>query len=225
MTKVPASVVKAILCETRAPGAILLRGAASIIRGESQNDIDIFVPQNEWNNNSPFGHHRIITNRVIGAYQRKLQLKDAETGLIITIDVFHQVTWRGIPMIDIKTLPTCKMDGIATTCLDPKAEAWLTVIKNVLHGSVTPRHKLANIEGHPTYSVVLSSTSSLVLRFDAAFAKAVWTVAGQYSVTWLDSWRARRTFILLRLLETPFGTLREGLRWFVWRLLQKLFGA
>lgn len=62
MTDVPAAVVLVILRDVRSPNAVLLRGAASILRGEPQNDIDIFVPRDAWKCGKPFGRHQVVSD-------------------------------------------------------------------------------------------------------------------------------------------------------------------
>lgn len=225
MADLPASVVQTILGQTCAPGAVLLRGAGSILRGEPQNDIDIFVPRSEWSAINPFGRHHVVSDETIGAHQRKLQVREAATGHIVSIDVFHLLTWRGIPMVDVTALPTRKLDGIKTTCLHPAAEVWLTVLKNVLHGTPTPKRKLADFDGHPAFSAIFTSAGPLKLRLDAALAATVWSTAAQPSVSSSDAWRARRALILLRLLEAPLGTVGAFFRWLVWRLYRKFLSS
>lgn len=224
MTDAPASVVRSILRETRAPGAVLLRGAASILRDEPQNDIDIFVPRDDWTCTNPFGCHQVVSDKPIGAQQRKLRLKEAETGNIVEIDVFHQLTWRGIRMVDVMKLPNRKIDGIETKCLAPDAEAWLTVVKNVLHGSPTPKRKLADMEGQPVFHATHVPAGSLRLRLDAALTATAWAAASEHSVSRSNVWRARGALILLRFIEAPFGTVSAFLRWAAWRISRKVVG-
>jgi hypothetical protein len=225
VTDVPASVVQTILREARTPDAVLLRGAASILRGEPQNDIDIFLPRDDWTCTNPFGRHQVVSDKPIGAQQRKLHLKEADTDSLVEIDVFHQLTWRGIRMADITTLPNCTVEGIETKCLTPDAEAWLTVVKNVLHGSPTPERKLADMDGRPVFHATHMSAGSLRLRLDAALTAAAWAAASEQSVSRSNVWRARGALILLRLLEAPFATVSAFLGWVAWRMRRKVVGS
>lgn len=225
MTDAPASVVRRILGETRAPDAVLLRGAASILRGEPQNDIDIFVAQDDWTYTSPFGRHQVVSDRPIGRAQRKLHLKEVGSDVLVVVDVFHQLTWRGIRMVDIKTLPKCDVEGLATKCLTPDAEAWLTVVKNVLHGSTTPKSKLADIDGRPVFHAMRLPAGSLRRRLDAALTAAAWAAASEEFVSRPNVWRARGALVVLRLLEVPFATVLAFLGWAAWRIHRKVIGA
>lgn len=224
VTDAPASVVRSILRETRAPGAVLLRGAASILRDEPQNDIDIFVPRDDWACMNPFGRHQVVSDQTIGTEQRKLHVKEADTDSLVEIDAFHQLTWRGIRMADIKTLPNCTVEGIEIKCLTPDAEAWLTVVKNVLHGSPTPERKLADMDGRPVFHATHVPTGWLRLRLDAALTAAAWAAASEQSVLLSNVWRARGALILLRLLEAPFATVFAFLGWAAWRIRRKIVG-
>jgi hypothetical protein len=221
----PASVVQSILRETRAPGAVLLRGAASILRDEPQNDIDIFVPREDWARAALFGPHQLVCDQPSGTEQRKLHLKEADTNTLVEIDVFHQLTWRGICIADVATLPNCTVEGIETKCLTPGAEAWLTVVKNVLHGSQTPERKLADMDGRPLFHAARMPAGSVRLRLDAALSAAAWAAATEQSLFRSNVWRARSALILLRLLEAPLGTISAFFGWALWRLRRWVMGS
>ena len=218
MTDVPAAVVLVILGDVRSPNTVLLRGAASILRGEPQNDIDLFVPRDAWKCGKTFGRHQVVSDKPIGSQQRKVHIKVAETGDIVEIDVFHRLTWRGIQIIDIIKLPKCKIDGIEISCLTPNAEAWLTIVKNVLHGSHTPKRKLADMDGQPMVQVTKVPVGWLHARLNVAITVAAWAAASEQSVSLSNIWTARGALILLRLLEAPLTTLSAFLRWAAWRI-------
>lgn len=224
MTNVPASIVQIILLEVRIPDAVLLRGANSILRGEPQNDIDLFVPPASWPSSSPFGPHEVVSDNPKGAHQRKVLVRVAETGNIVEIDVFHQLTWRGIQMIDAMSLPTRKIDGIETKCLALDAEAWLTVVKNVLHGSMTPERKLAEMNGSPMLRVTNSQSGWLRRRLYAALTAAAWEAATEQSVRLTNVWSARVALVLLRLSDAPVTTVSSFFGWLVWRVFSRIVG-
>ena len=225
MTNLPASVVLDILREVSSSNAVLLRGAASILRGEPQNDIDLFIPLDAWGCSNPFGRHQVISDKPIGRQQRKVHLKVAETGNIVEIDVFHRLTWRGIQIADVMRLPTCKIDNIAINCLAPNAEAWLTVVKNVLHGSQTPKSKLADMDGQTMFQVTNVPTGWLRVRLNVALTVAAWAAASEQSVSLSNVWSARGALILLRLLESPLTTLSAFVGWAAWRISGKVLGS
>lgn len=220
MADFPAEIAQRILQQVHAPGAVLLRGSASILNGSPQNDIDVFIPKQGWDCSTAFGCHEVLSVRRFGTEQLKVTLKEAETGTVVDVDVFHQVTWRGLRVVDVENLPAHMVDALGLHCLDTDAEAWLTVVKNALHGSSTAQSKLEGVEGQPSFSVVEKS-EGLQHRLNQQLTASAWAAARKAPIENHDMWLARFALIGIRGIENPFKTIASLTRWLVWRLIRR----
>lgn len=218
MAQVPAEIINSILRETSVREAILLRGTASILDGLPQNDIDIFIPRHAWNSATGFGRHRVVSVRRSGLKQKKVSVQEADSGILVDVDVFHQITWRGLIIVDAQTLPTRKVDSLGVVCLSTEAEAWLTVTKNILHGSPTPPEKLKADIGTPAFSTCVGPVGGIAERLSQRLTAAAWAGAVQHPVDRAEVWRARLALVGLRVKEDPLGTLAGLGRWAAWRI-------
>ena len=216
MADLPAEVVVTIL-QDMAPDALLLRGTASILAGTPQNDIDVFIPEQVWRKGNVFGRHQVVGLRRFGTDQLKVTLREAATGTLAEIDVFHQLTWRGLQLVDVAKLPVHWVDALGVQCLDTSAAAWLTVVKNVLHGSITPEGKLTGVIGQPNYHLV-SRAGCLIQRLDEKLNAAAWSAARCDSVQRRDKWIARCSLIGIRVWESPIHSIYNLGRWLFWRI-------
>lgn len=125
------------------PGGVLLRGARSILSGEIQNDLDLWVPTDQielaMSKMAQVGSVRVMESLPT---QKKICLDLHDHKSSVFIDLFSQVTWRGLEIVDIQNLPTEWLKGLPVATLSGRAAAWLTAMKNSLHGSETPTEKL-----------------------------------------------------------------------------------
>lgn len=198
----------------------MLRGTGSILDGLPQNDVDIYIPQRSWNVDEAFGKHTVVELKRHGAQQLKVMVEDADTSEVIEFDVFHQVTWRGLNIIDIDQLPAQWVDALGVNCLDIAAEAWLTVLKNVLHGSVTPKHKLKHLDYYPTYPVFLKSNRYRNL-LGQILADAAWSASRENKLSCSHIAKARVALLGIRFSENPTKNFTNMGIWLIWRLIRK----
>lgn len=194
-------------------GAILLRGRDSILRGEDQNDIDLFLPRDARNSCSALAGLNVERIEPTGTAQQKIWVSVPETAQTAVIDLFRKVTWRGIPIIDVTGLPRLYCSELGLECLTRDAEIWLTVLKNALHSSPTSPHKLSDIMSELSWPVSQSPNH----RFEKRLALSAWTVARSDSTDRRAVMHARLSFIMLRMLEAPLGTSLQFARWTIWK--------
>ena len=219
MGVIPAEVVKRILADLRTTKAILIRGKDSILAGDPQNDIDIFVPKLTWNSSPSFGNNTIMSLRRFGSDQIKVLVKESASDLVVEIDIFHKLTWRGIQMADVESLPAHQVDELGIYCLDKNAEVWLTVLKNVLHGSATPGEKLIGVTGTPSF-LSAGKFKMLSHRLNRKLVYYAWQASRKKLPSYRDVFFARLTLIIIRAIEEPGMTANSVVRWFTWRIFQ-----
>ncbi len=218
MSDISAQTAKLILVGLNAPGALLLRGADSILSGDDQNDIDLFIPKQSWKPAIVFGPNRLANCEDTGLPQKKVKVEVSATEEAADIDVFHVVTWRGLSLADVPALPIQRIPELGVLCLTKEAEAWLTVLKNTLHNSPTPPLKLEGVDSDPTFPIAMGRPGRLRARLDHCVARNVWAAARSGKRDWHMTCRARACLILLRVLEQPLTAFGGLLRWALWRV-------
>ena len=223
MVKLASTVVKRILRDVAAPGVVLLRGAASIIDDLPQNDIDLYISLEEWGGASLFGKHQPKVCRRSGLDQFRVVLEETESGILAELDIFQEVTWRGLRLLDIEALPASYVEVLGIRCLSFEAEAWLTVLKNALHGSPTPNYKLESVKGMPAFIISKSLSGKVSDWLQRQLEKSVWAAAYQDSPSLYYRLQARCALIGIRFMERPVHTVWRMSKWFIWRIYKRFW--
>jgi hypothetical protein len=214
-----ASTVIKVLRTVSAPEAVLLRGRSSILAGKSQNDIDIFIPKSAWDRLRLSEHYENFEVRKSGYGQLKVNLVEPISNEAVEIDVFHEITWRGIVIVNVEDLPTVLINDLELRSLDSEAEGWLTVVKNVLHGRSTPLYKVCEVSGKPVFSVV-EKPSNFRSALNQTLLNAAWSCVGGGSsaMRFGAVWRARFSLIMIRASEKFSSTVLRVAIWLMWRI-------
>jgi hypothetical protein len=208
-----------VLRALSAPEAVLLRGRSSILAGKSQNDIDIFIPEFVWDGLRLSDHYENFEVYKSGYGQLKVNLVEPDSNEAVEIDVFHEITWRGIVIVNVEQLPTVAINDLEVQSLDSEAEGWLTVVKNVLHGSSTPLYKVCEVSGKPVFSVV-EKPSNLRNALNQTLVDAAWSCVGDggSAMRFGAVWRARFSLIMIRASEGFSSTVLRLTIWLMWRI-------
>lgn len=214
-----ASTVIKVLRALSAPEAVLLRGRSSILAGKSQNDVDIFIPEFVWDGLRLSDHYENFEVCKSGYGQLKVNLVEPDSNEAVEIDVFHEITWRGIVIVNVEQLPTVAINDLEVQSLDSEAEGWLTVVKNVLHGSSTPLYKVCEVSGKPVFSVV-EKPSNLRNALNQTLVDAAWSCVGDggSAMRFGAVWRARFSLIMIRASEGFSSTVLRLTIWLMWRI-------
>lgn len=204
---IPPEIVKSVLAQLGPTRVVLLRGRESILCGEPQNDIDIYTPHSADEivcNLTEILDLKSLTRT--GRKQFRAIFEVPGENIIIPIDIFNEVTWRGIPMIDIKGARCDYCDELRCTFLDARVSLWLTVLKNALHGSTTPSHKIQKFSENYTFPILSRPCSSFAINLESRLGRGVWALAKGQEPNPKDVLFARFYFVALRLLDNPVGT-------------------
>ncbi|MDB4045894.1 hypothetical protein N9501_06750 [Amylibacter sp.] len=224
MPQISAEIVKRIICEISNPEVILLRGASSILNGSPQNDIDLFIPLSDWDRPSAFSKYKSRNVERTGIEQIKVFLADAISETVIEVDIFHQITWRGLLLIEVESLPIYYNDDLDIYCLSAEAEVWVTILKNVIHGSPTPSCKFEEVNGEPVFTILTSQSNTYCRKLQLQLEKLVWTAAWEASPNPYFVWKIRLILISIRFIEQPLNTVTRFFRWVKLRVRKKLIG-
>ena len=218
---VPAALGMDVLRRLSSAGVVLLRGRDSLLRGEPQNDIDIY---------SEYGVEKLIsllepdytceTARRSGAEQWRVVLTNAQYRVSIPIDVFHQVTWRGIRIARCEDLEAAYCSRLMCRYLDAATEGKLTLLKNVLHGSNTPPEKLAHL-GTQTVSSVAPRLEPPWGQLGQYLMARVAQRAFQGGLSGLDIVAVRALFVSCNLVAYPLETVSGFSKWIWLRALMR----
>ena len=203
-------------------GAILLRGRESILKGEKQNDIDLYLPAPDKEVESILGRFEIARAGSRTPWQRKVFIRVPATEETAELDLFSELTWRGIRMLDPDLLPKATCNHLGITYLDDDAAIWLTVVKNGLHRSPTEARKLVGCGGNPSWPLALGTPGPLGHRIDQWLAVNVWTIARRGTVSWSSVFKIRLAFLTLRMIEAPIKTLKRYAIWAAHKIRQKV---
>lgn len=199
---------------------MLLRGAASILRGEVQNDIDVWVPSEELilliQDLSTLG---ATTINLELPTQIKLRLVTVPASERVPMDVFTSVCWRGLEITTVEELPKVYCEPLCIHSLSPEAEVWLLLLKNGLHGSKTPARKINGVNA-PIHSEKWSpNRSGFINILYRAVERKVWEFAAGAGVDKLLVLRGRIYFVILRIASAPLSSASGFTGWFVSRVV------
>lgn len=221
MSKILAETAKALLREISTERAVLLRGSKSILDGELQNDIDIFIPKCEWDDFMSKASERILRIDRSAPQQSKLFFKDERSEALIEVDVFHRITWRGLEIVNIQSLPQQEIEALGVISLSKEAEVWLTVVKNVLHGSVTPPKKLQGFSEPQYFKARGSARGGLVTLLSRQLSVVAWEAASAQKFNKTLVFRARLALVTLAVIENPLKAVWGHSCWLYSRILAR----
>lgn len=215
MTNISAKCALKFLGSLNCKKPVLLRGGDSILRGEEQNDIDLFVGSNDQDLRCLFLPNTILSEKVTGPGQKKFFLKCSYTNETIEIDLFEQINWLGLPVIDIKNVPVNFDKSLGVYRLDKNTEDWILVTKNVLHKSLTPMEKLSDMSISPSYKVFQSDGNML----EGAFQKTVWlAIKHQEKYFSMYVFLARLLFLIIHFTNDFLRSVKGVLLWLKHRM-------
>ena len=204
-------------------GAILLRGRDSILAGEPQNDIDLYFPTCVGDVQCVLRKLDVVEIHTSAPQQYKALVKVTETNEIVVLDIFYEVAWRGLPMQDLGLLPKKFCKQLGTQYLERESAAWLTVLKNALHASPTPPHKLQEVKGSPHWPVTVKPNFGLVRSIDKWLAETAWSVARFPEKGKPRLVQIRLAFLILCLFQAPVRTPFRVFGWVFYKLRHRFY--
>lgn len=218
---ISAAAVKEILGRFNRVDALLLRGARSIISSCPQNDVDIYISKSAKSLESFYNEIGVSRYIQTAPKQFKISMRSSNGELVI-IDVFHDITWRGLTIIDVRNLQKDYISQLQVSALPPEFESWIIIMKNGLHGSSTPAEKIAGLRGMP--EIWLTPDSSFWLRrLDVAMSKIAWNICTSPTVRFLDVQRLRILFILIKCHTSPLKAFMGFVEWVMFKVTRVFF--
>jgi hypothetical protein len=194
----------------KSSNVVLLRGRDSILNGENQNDIDIYLKNKSMPIKELFGSNIVIYQKNSGPEQKKILLKCAVTNQEVEIDLFRGINWLGLPMININNVPLRFEASLSVHYLPKEIETWLMVLKNVLHNNATPNHKLQLIDKKSSFPVYAQGSAKL----EKIFQDSIWAaVKNQEKNYYIYTLKARLVFIYIHMKKRPIKSILKIYSW------------